>query len=123
MLDRSPFDSLLRHKSARTLLRVEDAANFHFAIRAHHCVGVDLEINGHLAHGRKLIPSQQGSRRNSGLNLIDELAVEGDAAVHIQTEGERAPDWNRCFHAEQWCTSVLVHVKAKLTHFHLVGAF
>jgi hypothetical protein len=41
------------------------------------------------------------------------LAVERDAAAHIQTEGKRAPDWNRCFHAEQWCTSVLVHVKQK----------
>jgi hypothetical protein len=41
------------------------------------------------------------------------LAVKRDAAVHIQTEGKRAPNWNRCFHAEQWCTSVLVHVKKK----------
>jgi hypothetical protein len=100
VLDRIPFDSLLRHEGARTLLRVEDPANFHFAIRAHNGVGVDLEIDGHLAHGWKLIPSQQGSRRNSGLNLINELAVKGNAAVHIQTEGERAPDWNRYFHAE-----------------------
>jgi hypothetical protein len=35
------------------------------------------------------------------LNLINQLTVERDAAAHIQTEGKRAPDWNRCFHAKQ----------------------
>ena len=117
MLDRTPFNSLLRNKSARTLLRVEDPANFHFAIRAHHRVGVDFKIDGHLAYRWQLIPGKQSSRSNGGLNLIDKLAVKRDPAAHIQAEGKKAPDWNRCFHAEQWCTSVLVHVKRKRDYF------
>jgi hypothetical protein len=100
VLDRIPFNRLLRHKSPRTLLRVEDPANFHFAIRAHHCVGVDFKIDGYLAHRWQLIPGKQSSHSNGGLNLIDKLAVKGDPAAHIEAEGKKAPDWNRCFHTE-----------------------
>jgi hypothetical protein len=43
--------------------------------------------------------------------VVDELPGEGDTAAHIEAEGERGSDWNRVFHLDKWCTSLLVHVK------------
>src|SRR5580704_5874269 len=88
VLDRVPFDSFVGNESARTLLRIEDASNFHFAIGTRHGVGVDLQVDGYLADGWQLIPGNQDSRSLSGLHLIDELAIERNAAVHVQAEGE-----------------------------------
>ncbi len=51
VLDGIAFDFLLGNKRARALLRVEDAADFHFAIRAHNGVGVDFEVDGDLTDG------------------------------------------------------------------------
>ncbi len=51
MLECIAVDGLLGNKGARTLLGVEDAADFHFAIGTHDRIGVDFEVYGNLADG------------------------------------------------------------------------
>ncbi len=121
MLDRIAVDSLLSNKGAGALLGVENAADFHFAIGTHHGVGIDLEIDGNLSDRGELIARDQEARGNGGLDLVDELAVEGNATLHIEAESKGSPDWNRNLHADKCCTSVLVHVKKKIPERERVG--
>ncbi len=60
-------------------------------------------------------PGTRDLHRNGGLDLVDELAVEGDTAAHIEAEGERDAGLEPgVFILDKWCTSVLVHVKRKM---------
>jgi hypothetical protein len=101
MLERVTIDGLLSHKRARALLGVENAADFHFAISPHDGIGVDLEVYGNLTDGGKLIAWDEKARSNGSLDLVDELAVERYAAMHVEAEGKGTPDWKRGFHAEE----------------------
>jgi hypothetical protein len=101
MLECVTIDGLLRDKGARALLGVEDAADFHFPIGAHDGVGVDLEVYGNLTDGGELIARNQKAGSNGSLYLVDELAVEGYAALYVEAEGEGTPDWKRNLHADE----------------------
>ena len=101
MLECVTIDGLLSNKCARALLGVEDAANFHFAISPHDGVGVDLEVYGNLTDGGELIARDEEAGSNGSLDLVDELAVEGYTAAHVEAEGKGTPDWKRGFHAEE----------------------
>ena len=89
MLEGIAIDGLLSDKGAGALLGVEDAADFHFAIGTHDGVGVDLEIYGDLTDGGELIAWDEEAGGDGSLDLVDELAVERDAALHVEAEGER----------------------------------
>jgi hypothetical protein len=88
---------LLGNKGARTLLRVEDAADFHFAISTHHGVGVDFEVDGDLTDGGQLVAGDKDLHRNGGLDLVDELAVEGTPLRISSRKAKGTPDWSRVF--------------------------
>ncbi len=68
----------------------EQASQFEFAVGAHHGVGIDGEIDGKLADGGKLIAGRQGAGGDSRPHLIDELAINRDASMKIESEGEVA---------------------------------
>jgi len=101
MLERVTIDGLLSHKGARALLGVEDAADFHFPVSPHDGVGVDLEVYGNLTDGGELIAWDEEAGSDGSLDLVDELAVEGYTAAHVEAEGKWTPDWKRGFHAEE----------------------
>src|SRR5258708_22725974 len=101
MLERVTIDGLLSHKRARSLLGVEDAADFHFAIGPHDGIGIDLEVYGNLTDGGELIARDEKARSNGSLDLVDELAVERHTALHVEAEGEGTPAWKRGLHAEE----------------------
>ena len=82
------LDLPVRDECAGTLLRIERAANLHLSIGAQHSVGIDDEIDGYLAHGWKLISGCQHPCGNRGLYLVDELPIDRNAAVGVQTKGE-----------------------------------
>ena len=89
---------LVADESPCALMSFEQAPEFQFAVGAHHGVGIDGEIDGELADSGKLIPSRQGARGDTRPHLIDELAINGDASMKIESEGE-APVLKILFHA------------------------
>lgn len=101
MLDGIAVYSLLGNKRARALLGVEDASDFHFPISPHYGVGVDLEVYSNLTDGGELIAWGEEAGSDGSLDLVDELAVEGYTAVHVEAEGKGTPDWKRDLHAEE----------------------
>src|SRR5258708_370173 len=101
MLECVTIDGLLSNKRARALLGVKDAADFHFTIGPHDGVGVDLEVYGNLTDGGELIAGGQKAGSNGGLDLVDQLAVEGYTAVQVEGESEGTPDWERDLHADK----------------------
>ena len=70
------------------LLGVEDATQLHLAVGAGDGVGVDGEIDGDTADGGELVSGAQGGGGDGGLDLVDELAVDGHAGVGVEAEGE-----------------------------------
>ena len=64
-------------------MRFEQAAEFQFAIGAHDGVGIDLEVDGQLTDGGKLIAGGERSGGDSTAHLVDELAVDRYAAVQV----------------------------------------
>jgi hypothetical protein len=78
----------LRDKGAGALLRLEHSPNFELTIGAHHGIGVDGEVYGHLADGRDLIAHGQLARRHTAEDLIDDLAIDGNTAMEVEAEGE-----------------------------------
>jgi len=81
------FQFLVRDEGSGALMSFEQAAQFQLAIGAHHGVGIDGEIDGELAHGGQLIAGLQRAGGDAAPYLVDELAVDRDAAV--QVDGER----------------------------------
>ena len=47
-----------------------------------------------LADGGQLVARDKDLHRNGALYLVDELAVEGDTAVHVEPEDKGTPDWD-----------------------------
>ena len=89
-LDRFLFRFLVADECSRALLGFEQAAEFELAIGAHHGVGIDGEIDGKLADRRQLIAGRQGAGGDTRPDLIDELAIDRDAAMKIEAEVEAA---------------------------------
>ena len=82
------FDLLFGDEGAGSLLGVEDAADLHFAIGAGDGVGIDGEIDSDAAYGGELVAGAQDGGGDCGLDLVDELAVDGHAGVEVEAEGE-----------------------------------
>src|SRR5580698_2411658 len=85
----------------------EQATEFELAVGPHDGVGIDFEIDGELANGGKLVACRQRAGGDAAADLVDQLAVNGDAAVQVDGEpwrrGSVVPS-----HAYQ-CTTLLVH--------------
>jgi hypothetical protein len=81
----------LGNKGSRALLGIENAANFHLSISTNHRIGINGQIDGHAANGRKLVANAQGSRSDRSLNLVNELPIDRDAALVVQPKGELKP--------------------------------
>ena len=88
MLECVTIDGLLSNKCARALLGFQNAADFQFALGAHYGVGIDRQVHRHLTDSRKLDARGQRSRCQRAGHLIDELPVNGYAAIRIQAEAE-----------------------------------
>jgi hypothetical protein len=99
------FQLFVRDEGSCALMGFEQAAEFEFAIRAHDGVGIDGEVDGELADGGELIAFVERSGGYGRADLVDELAVDGDAGV--QVEGELEGGGGELSHACQ-CTTVLV---------------
>ena len=78
----------LRDEGAGPLLRIDHASDFELAIGSEHSIRVDGQIDGDLPDGRQLRSGRQLPRSNPALNLVDELAIDGDAAVLVEPECE-----------------------------------
>jgi hypothetical protein len=89
-LDRLLLRLLVADESPRALMGFEKTSKFQFAVGAHHGVGINGEINCELANCRKLISGCQGTRGDTRPHLIDELAINRDAGMKIESEGEAA---------------------------------
>ena len=85
-LGRLAFEFLVADECSRTLMGFEQAREFEFAVSPHHGVGIDGEIDGELAHGRELISSIQRAGGDAAPHLVDQLAVNRDAAVQVDGE-------------------------------------
>ena len=86
--DRFLFRFFIADECSRTLLGFKQASKFQFAVGAHDCVGIDGEVNRKLTDGRKLVACRQGARGDTRSNLIDELTINRDAGMQIESEGE-----------------------------------
>src|SRR5437762_3171661 len=80
------FQLLVRNESSGALMGLEQAAEFEFAISSHDGVGIDLKVDGELANGGKLVSGGERSGGDTTAHLIDELAVDWDAAVQVNAE-------------------------------------
>ena len=67
-------------------MRFQQPPQFQFAVRFHDCVGIDGEIDGDAAHRGKLIAGAKGPGGHRGLNLVDKLAIDRDAAMGVEAE-------------------------------------
>ena len=76
----------VRDEGARSLLGREQFADFELAVSADDGVGIDGDVDGELADRGKLIAGAKGSGSDAAQDLIDDLAVGGDAAAGIQRE-------------------------------------
>ena len=81
---------LVADECSRALLGFEQASEFELAVSAHHRVGIDGEIDGKLTDGGKLVAGGQGAGGDTRPHLIDELAIDRDAGMKIEGEGEAA---------------------------------
>ena len=79
---------LFADERAGALLGFEHAADFQLAIGAHHGVGIDGQVHRHLAHGGQLVAGSQRAGGHAAAHLVDDLAVDGHAAVQVQAEVE-----------------------------------
>ena len=91
------FDGVVGDEGPGSLLGVEDAPEFHLAVGAGDGVGIDGEIDGDAANGGELVPGAKAGGGNRDLDLVDELAVDGDAGVGIEAEGEFGCGLGRVF--------------------------
>ena len=70
------------------MLGIEDAANFHLAIGTDDGIGINGEIDGYAADGRKLVSDGHSPGGDGGLHLVDQLPVDRDATARVEAEGE-----------------------------------
>lgn len=77
------FQFLVGDERARALMGLDQAAKFQFAVGPHHGIGIDGEVDSKLAHRGQLITSFQRAGGDAAADLIDELAVNRDAAVQV----------------------------------------
>ena len=64
----------------------DDAEDLEFTVGANDGVGIDGEIDRGLADGGELVTRTERTKDNSVANLLDELAVNGNAAGQIEAE-------------------------------------
>jgi hypothetical protein len=82
------LDVAFGDEGASALLGIEDAANFHLSIGTSHGIGIDGEVDGYAADSGKLVSDGYGSRGDGSLDLVDQLPVDGNAAVLVEAESE-----------------------------------
>ena len=85
-------DRVVGDEGSGSLLRVENAAQLHFAVGAGDSVGIDGEVDGDSADGGELVAGAENTGGNGGLDLVDQLAVDGHAGVGVEAEGELGND-------------------------------
>ena len=95
-----PFDGITFHllvadEGSCPLLRFKHASNFEFTISPDDRVRINRQIDRQLTNGGKLIASGESRRSNAANHLVDDLAVDRDAAVQVQAELKRL-SWSRC---------------------------
>jgi len=79
---------LIADESAGTLMRFEQAIVLKLAVGTNYGVGIDFEVHCELANGRQLIPGREIAGGNRSADLVYDLAVHGNAAVHVEVEAE-----------------------------------
>ena len=84
-----PLDFQMAYKSTGALVGLDDASNLKLPIAANNCVRVHGEVDGELAYGGKLVAALERSGRDTAGDLIDDLAVDRDAAMEVEPEPER----------------------------------
>ena len=80
------FQFFIGDECARPLMGFEQAAEFQFAVSPHYRIGIDGEIDRELAHRRQLIAGVQRTGGDATARLVDQLSVDGDAAVQVDGE-------------------------------------
>lgn len=88
-----PLDVVALHflradERSRSLMGFDNTEDFQFPVGADNGVGVDGEIDGGLANGGQLVAGMEGIESDAVSNLLDKLAVDGDAASEVEPEGE-----------------------------------
>ena len=86
----------------------DHAAEFELAVCPQDRIRIDGQIDRQLPHGGKLIASGQRSRRKTGPDLVDDLAVDGNSAAQIQGKLETLSVGGSAPHVCQ-CTIYIVH--------------
>ena len=70
---------------------LHEAGELELVLGAAHRVGVDGEVDRELAHGGEAVARAQRARGDGALHLVDDLPVEGNAALQI--DGDRESHW------------------------------
>ena len=66
----------------------EQAVVLEFAVGADDGVGIDFEVDSELADRGQLVTSGKVSGCDGSADLVNNLAVDGHAAVHVEVEAE-----------------------------------
>jgi len=85
----SLLDLILLHLSAAdegagTYLRFHQARELELGVGAAPRIRIDRQINRELPHGGQTVTWRDGFGGNGGLHLVDDLAVEGNAALEVE---------------------------------------
>src|SRR5215471_9709155 len=79
-------DLLPADERARSLLRIQHAANLQLPISPNHRVRINGKIHCQLPDGWQLIPRLEQSSRDPARYLVNDLPVDRHSATRIQTE-------------------------------------
>jgi len=79
---------LVADEGARTLVSFEQAIVLELTVGAHDSVGIDFEIDGELADGGQLVAGSEVAGCDGSADLVNNLAVDGHSAVHVEMEAE-----------------------------------
>ena len=80
---------LVADEGAGSLVSFEQAIVFEFAVGANDSVGIDFKVDRELADSGELIAGAEIACCNRSADLVDDLAIYRNSAMHVEMEAER----------------------------------
>lgn len=80
---------LIADESAGSLVSFEQAIVFELTVRTDNGVGIDFKVDRELTDGGKLIAGNETANSDRSTDLVDNLAIHRNSAMHVEMEAER----------------------------------
>src|SRR5262249_8521197 len=94
------FQFLRADECARSLMSLEQTAEFQFTVSAHDRIWIYRQVNCQLAHRRQLVAGNERTRGHCTTHLVHDLPIDRYAAVRLKSEsgavGSRAHFMLQC---------------------------